>query len=152
MATVKKGKRKVKIWLVMVIILVVIVAVLGGGILISAPGRQEIKELAIGNVDFQKLRDGTYAGEYIGTNDHSRDTKVQITISSGKISDIKILKGALDEDGNPTELTGGQSIENLFENVVKSQSLQVDAVSGATLTSKTHLKALENALKQAESE
>ncbi|HHV58206.1 MAG TPA: FMN-binding protein, partial [Firmicutes bacterium] len=34
--------------------------------------------------------------------------------------------------------------------VIKSQSLQVDVISGATLTSKAHLKAVENALEQAE--
>jgi uncharacterized protein with FMN-binding domain len=38
----------------------------------------------------------------------------------------------------------------LFRHVIESQSLQVDVISGATLTSKAHLKALENALEQAE--
>ncbi|QAT63508.1 FMN-binding protein [Acidilutibacter cellobiosedens] len=38
----------------------------------------------------------------------------------------------------------------MFDNVVKSQTLQVDVINGATLTSKVHLKALENALKQAQ--
>jgi uncharacterized protein with FMN-binding domain len=33
---------------------------------------------------------------------------------------------------------------------LSSQSLQVDVISGATLTSKTHLKALEDALKKAQ--
>lgn len=101
-------------------------------------------------MDFKKLNDGVYLGEYIGTKNHSRDTKVQAIISGDKISDIEILKGALDKEGKPSELTGGLSIGDLFDNVIKSQSLQVDVISGATLTSKTHLKALENALEQAQ--
>ncbi|MNW67989.1 FMN-binding domain protein [compost metagenome] len=60
------------------------------------------------------------------------------------------MKGALDKEGKPAVLTGGVSIGDLFSNIVKSQSLQVDVISGATLTSKVHLKALENALKQAD--
>lgn len=43
----------------------------------------------------------------------------------------------------------GISIGDLFRHVIESQSLQVDVISGATLTSKAHLKALENALEQA---
>ncbi|WP_368487958.1 FMN-binding protein [Clostridium sp. BJN0013] len=39
-------------------------------------------------------------------------------------------------------------MEDLFQKVIELQSLQVDIISGATLTSKAHLKALENALKQ----
>ncbi|WP_217492822.1 FMN-binding protein [Bacillus sp. FJAT-27264] len=120
-----------------------------GGILSSAPGRREVEELTIGVMDFQKLRDGIYVGEYIGTKDHSRDTKVRARISEGRISDIIILKGALDKQGTPAKLNGGLSIGDLFGKVMKSQSLQVDVISGATLTSKVHLKALENALEQA---
>jgi len=41
-------------------------------------------------------------------------------------------------------------VEDLFDNVEKSKSLDVDTISGATLTAKIHLKALENALKKAE--
>ncbi|MNW05080.1 FMN-binding domain protein [compost metagenome] len=91
-------------------------------------------------------------GQFTGTKDHFRDTKVQVTVTAGQISDIQILKGALDKNGEPLELKSGLSIADLFNHVIKSQSLQVDVISGATLTSKAHLKALENALKQAQTE
>lgn len=42
------------------------------------------------------------------------------------------------------------TIDNLFQRGLETESLQVDAISGAALTSKAHLKALENALKQAQ--
>jgi len=56
----------------------------------------------------------------------------------------------VDKEGKPAKLTGGQSIADLFGDAIKSQTLQVDVISGATLTYKTHLKALENALEQAQ--
>ena len=138
-------------WLVIILIIVgVIILALGGGLMISATGRREAAAITIGDVDFTNLRDGSYTGEYIGTKDHSRDTSVEVTISGGEIADVKILKGALNKEGKPAELTGGKSVADLFKNVTASQSLQVDVISGATLTSKTHLKALENALVQAQ--
>jgi uncharacterized protein with FMN-binding domain len=147
-----RKRRKIRVWVVILAISGTIAAVLAGGILFSTPGRREVQELTIDTVNFKKLHNGTYVGEYTGKKDHSRDTKVQVTISEGDISNIKILKGALNKEGEPAELTGGLSIDNLFDNVIKSQSLQVDVISGATLTSKTHLKALENALEQAQTE
>ncbi len=145
-------KRKTKRWTVVFMILGVIALLIGGGILFSAPGRREVGRLTFGDVDFKKLRNGIYVGQFTGTKDHFRDTKVQVTIRGGQISDIQILKGALDKQGKPLELKRGQSIADLFGHVIQSQSLQVDVISGATLTSKAHLKALENALKQAQSE
>jgi len=37
----------------------------------------------------------------------------------------------------------------LFQTAIEAKTLDVDVISGATVTSKTHLKAFENALKQA---
>lgn len=144
----RKGKRKM--WITITIIAGVIVVGMLGGILADAPGRKEIMDMTISDVDFSNLKDGTYIGEYHGTKSHSRDTKVEVVVSGGKITDVKILKGALNKEGKPAELTGGLSVNDIFNNVVKSQTLQVDVISGATITSKTHLKALENALEQAE--
>jgi uncharacterized protein with FMN-binding domain len=150
MAYSKMGGRKVKIWLILLIIIGVVVSGTLIALLADAPERRELQTIAIGNIDFTKLQDGTYVGEYAGTKGSSRNATVKVTILDGQISGINILKGALDSDRHPAELTGGMTIEDLFERVMKSESLQVDVISGATLTSKAHLKALENALKQAQ--
>lgn len=145
-----KGKVSRKMWIVILSIVVVIAVGALGGILADAPGRREIADISLLPLDFKSLRDGTYTGEYKGTKSHFRDTKVEVVVSEGKIIEAKILKGALDKEGKPSKLTGGHSIEDLFNNVIKSHTLQVDVISGATLTSKAHLKALENALEQAQ--
>lgn len=150
MKTVKR-KGKIRMWIiVLLVILGVISAALGGGILLTAPGRNEIKNLIIANLDFKKLRDGTYVGEYKGTKDSFRNAKVQVTVSSGKVSAIRVLKGALDKEGKPVQIRNGLTIDDLSGRVIESQSLQVDVISGATLTSKAHLKAVENALEQSQ--
>jgi uncharacterized protein with FMN-binding domain len=71
-----------------------------------------------------------------------RANKVQVTVSSGKVTDITILE----HKERPTpELT-----DKLYNSVIESQSLQVDTISGATLTSKAYLKSVENALSKAQ--
>lgn len=148
MGAFKTGRKNIKVWLIVLILLGV--GVLGTmiALLADTPERQELQMLTIGNVDFNKLQDGTYVGEYNGTKGNSRDVTVEVTIFGGEITDIKILKGALDSDGNPVEVTDGMTMDDLLQRVIRSKSLQVDAISGATLTSKAHLKALENALRK----
>lgn len=150
MAASKMGEKKFKIRFVLLI--VVGVAVLGTMIALfaDAPERQELQSLTIGEIDFTRLRDGAYIGEYTGAKGSSRNATVKVIISGGEIMQITILKGALDSKGNPVELANGMTIDSLFQKVLESESLQVDAISGATLTSKAHLRALENALTQAQ--
>ena len=147
----KVRKGKVGVWTVVLIVVIGAVAlILVGGFLFMGPGLREVKELIINDVDFAKLHDGTYVGEYIGTKDHVRDTKVEVVISGGEIASIKVLKGALDKAGMPRRLTCGLGVDDLLNVVMVKKTLLVDVITGATLTSKTHLKALENALKQAQ--
>jgi uncharacterized protein with FMN-binding domain len=127
------------------------VIIVGGGIamLVMEPGRREAESLVIENVDFDRLRDGVYKGEYVGTKDHLRDTKVQVTVQAGQLKKIDVTGGALAQK-QAQEIRGGQTLQSLFDRVIQKQTLQVDAISGATITCKTHLKAVENALEQAE--
>ncbi len=72
-------------------------------------------------------------------------------MSSGKVSSIKVLEGKnVYKEGKPIEIRNALTIEDLNNSVIKEQSLQVDVISGATLTSNAYLKAMENALKQAQ--
>lgn len=105
---------KRKKWKTISIIIVgMITLILVGGILASAPGRREIQNLVINSVNFNNLRDGTYVGEYKGTKDSFRNTQVEVTILGGKISNIKILKGALDKDGLPIAVAQMVAIQSL---------------------------------------
>ena len=146
-----KPKRKRRIgWMITLMVLLILSGVGTAAILADAPARNEIQALEIGHVDFANLKDGVFTGKFEGMKGSSRNATVMVTIQDGEISDIRVTKGAVDESGAPVELTSGVTISDLFQRVLDSQSMQVDGISGATLTSKTHLKALESALLQAQ--
>jgi uncharacterized protein with FMN-binding domain len=130
-----KGEKKMYGW----VIVLFVVAVLGvaGGIGWSRLSKEhrEARSLPLNAVDFSKLNDGTYHGAY----------ECQVTVSSGKVTDIQLV-GSRDPGGKNTQH------EALYDRVIQAQSLQVDTISGATLTSKAYLQAVENALVQAQHE
>ncbi|MEK5025698.1 FMN-binding protein [Paenibacillus sp. FSL M7-1046] len=132
----RKGRTKM---LIAVIVLVVLVAGgAGGALLFTAGERREAKNLPIRALDFKQIKNGTYVGEYEGGMYKWRANKVQVTVTSSKVTEIKVLEQA---EKKPAEFT-----DELFGRVIREQSLQVDTISGATLTSKAFLKAIENAL------
>ena len=104
---------------------------------------KEARSLPLDGVDFNKLKDGNYQGNYEGGMYKWRRNACQVTVSSGKVSDIQIAR---------SDDPGGENMDPkpLYERVIEGQSLQVDVISGATLTSKAYLKAVENALIQAQ--
>ncbi len=150
MKKVKTSKKKRRGWLIPVGILALLI--IGGlGMLIAdTPNRREIAEMQIGQVDFSRLNDGTYTGSFTGTKGHMRDVTLTVTIANGVVTDVSIPNEALDDEGNPLELGEGVTSVEYLNRAVNAQSLGIDAISGATLTSKTLLKALENALEQAQ--
>ena len=152
MKTAKAVRKKGKVYFVVLIILVVVAMVAGIAILLDAPRRKELQLLTIENIDFIKLMDGTYIGEYKAKKGDSSNVVLEVTILEKQVKQIRILKGALDKNGSPVKMKDGMTMADLFKRVMEKESLQVDAISGATLTSKAHLKALENALKQAQKE
>lgn len=143
-----KTKRKEKGKMVGWIIVLVIVAALGIGGAIGwsylSKEHDEARNLPLDAVDFSKLNDGTYVGEYEGGIYKWRTNKVQVTVSSGKVTDIKILEKPANLS---PEFTG-----KLYDSVIEAQSLQVDTVSGATLDTKACLKSIEDALVKAQKE
>ncbi|MBC2578807.1 FMN-binding protein [Clostridium sp. DJ247] len=124
-----------------IVLSVFFIAVLTGGIfgvkyLLSLQKYQKtIKEISIGNVDLSKVKDGIYTGSF---DAEFISAESSITVKNHKITDIKLVKHKNEK---------GKSAEVIPERVVKAQTLQVDAVSGATNSSKVILKSIENALK-----
>ncbi len=106
---------------------------------------REARSLPLDAVDFGKLNDGTYHGIYEGGMYKWRANECQVTVSSGKVTDIQ-FEGSSDPGAENTQHRA------LYDRVISAQSLQVDTVSGATLTSKAYLQAVENALVQAQHE
>jgi uncharacterized protein with FMN-binding domain len=122
-------------------ILVGVVVVLGVAFLFGIRGMRETLGLQISGVDLSGVADGTYQGSYeagrfkasveVMVRDHKIVSVNPLGMDSSKVSDKKIL----DETYSPA-----------IAKIIKTQTPRVDAVSGATATTKALLKAVENAL------
>lgn len=84
--------------------------------------------------DLSQLADGVYTGS---CDNGIVQAQVEVAVQSHSIAGVRIVKH---QNG-----LGGPA-EAITEDIVKRQSVELDAVSGATMSSKTILKAVENAL------
>ncbi len=129
-------------WLIALVVLVVLAAAGGKAWWHLSKEHQEARNVALDGVDFSKLKDGTYTGTYEGGMYKWRVNTVKVTVVSGKVTKIEPVEGIQDQ--------GNGSTQKLYERVIQAQSLQVDTISGATLTANAYLKAIEIALVQAQ--
>ena len=91
--------------------------------------------LEIGTVDLNTVADG----EYIGVCQNKiLVAVVKVRVQNHEITNIEILEHKASYMGQAEKIAG---------EVCDGQTLEVDAISGATFTSDTVLKAIENALK-----
>ena len=132
-------------WLIALAVISVVAVTGGVGWSRLQKEHQEARSLPLDAVDFGKLNDGTYHGAYAGGMYKWRANECDVTVTDGKITGIQMV-GSSDPGGKNTQH------EALYDRVIAAQSLQVDTISGATLTSKAYLQAVENALLQAQGE
>ena len=83
---------------------------------------------------------GAYTGTAAGKNG---DVKVEVTFSANAIDSVKVV-----EHSETAGISDG-AIENIPAAIVENQSLAVDTVSGATITSDAILQAVADAVAQA---
>jgi uncharacterized protein with FMN-binding domain len=99
--------------------------------------RKEIMEMPINNVNLGEIKDGKYLGNF---KNQLRIYDVEVTVYNHNITSIR-----------PVNNSPANSYSNkLFNMVIKQQKINVDTISGATVTSKMILKAIENALNRKE--
>ena len=91
-----------------------------------------------GHVDHTKLKDGTYEGSYRGGPNKA---SVQVTIKDNNLVNIEILQHQA--------WRGVIAEATIVERIIASQSTKVDAVSGATNSSRVIMNAVQNAIEKA---
>lgn len=94
----------------------------------------DVNSITVSNPNITHIADGIYVGEYSVTPVY---VKVEVSVAEHKIININVIEH---ENG-----LGGKA-EKIVDDVISRQSLEVDAVSGATVSSKCIIKAIENAL------
>ncbi len=98
-------------------------------------GQSKVKNIDIANISVSEMKDGVYTGNFKG---YRWSNTMKVTIENGEISDLNVVKN---QAVNIPDLT-----DQLFARIIDKQTLQVDVITGATITSKAYLKAIENAL------
>ncbi len=127
--TEQKRKYRPRFWIGLGILAMLIFIV--AAIIINLPKPQHVSD---SHFNLTALADGTYEGE---CDNGLVYVKVEVEILNHAIVEVHIL-----EHDNGM----GQPAEVITQTVVGSQSVEVDTVSGATMSSQTILKAIENAL------
>ena len=98
-------------------------------------------EKAADGAEAAGLKDGDYTAEGKGIGGK---VPVTVTVKDGKVSEVKV------GDNSETQGIGSKAIEQLPDAIVKANGTEgVDAVSGATVTSKAIFTAVEDCLAQA---
>lgn len=98
--------------------------------------KQAVKEISFNKINISALSDGIYIGEcdvdfiYV---------KVKVEVKYGEIINIDIIQHKNEK---------GKDAEKIVDKIIEEQNIDVDAVSGATNSSKVIKKAIENALSQ----
>lgn len=95
---------------------------------------KQANDLLIKNPDLTDISDGEYIGEYSVAPVR---VKVSVIIADHEIIGITIL-----EHDNGL----GSAAESIVNDIVAAQSLETDAISSATVSSRCILKAVENAI------
>lgn len=96
--------------------------------------KQKVENTVINEVDLLNIKDGIYEGEYDVGYIYA---KVEVEMSAGKIVSVTLLEHRNER---------GKSAEVILDDVIEKQKIDVDAVSGATNSSKVIKKAIENAI------
>ncbi|AMB96469.1 FMN-binding protein [Aerococcus urinae] len=87
------------------------------------------------------LKNGTYEATAKG---QMNDITLEVTVDSNKIEKINIIK----EDETPG--IGDIALERIPKAIIQEQSVEVDTVSGATVTSNAVISAVKEALAESE--
>jgi uncharacterized protein with FMN-binding domain len=103
---------------------------------------EEARNIPLADLDFSRLKTGNFHGSYAGGMYGWRANDCDVKVEDGKVTDIQLT-------GSKDPAKENMQSRELYQRVIDVQSLQVDTISSATLTSKAYLKALENALVQA---
>ena len=98
-------------------------------------GMNTAQALELNQINLAQIDDGKYVGTYETTR---WTNSVEVTVKDHKITDVIIVKDVM------IALEGLS--DRLFKKVMDKQSIEVDIETGATITSKAYLKAIENAI------
>ncbi len=120
-----------KIFRVIAVICVIFIVSVAGLLYIKS---KDLSTINVSNIDLKNVSNGSYIGEY---STSLVKAKVKVNIKNNKIISIDIIEH---------KCGMGKKAEEITKEIEESQSLDVDLITGATLSSKVILKAVQVAI------
>lgn len=119
-----------------VISALLVIGIFAGGLYLKSISdyKAKVDALTFDEIDLTKVEDGVYEGQ---CDTGVVRARVQVTVRDHRLESIELLEH---ENGR------GAPAEAILAQMVEEQTTAVDAVSGATCSSKVIRKAVENAL------
>jgi len=118
---------------------IALIAVIGFGILLfrlaGMANKLEAENDKIGGYNLSQVKDGVYTGQ---SGDFVVSAKVAVTVKNHKIKEIKILE---------QKCGPGYEAKDTVNRIIKAQSPKVDAVTGASSSSRSIMNAVDQALR-----
>ena len=119
-------------------LIIVLSAALGG---CKVDKTELAQRVDLRNVDLRAVPDGVYESSYtivVPSAAANKTVRVRVTVVGGRYQRIEILQ--------PAKLGEARTFKALISKIEESQTLSLDAVSGATITSTAILKAIQTAV------
>ncbi len=126
-------KRRTRVWL---IVLGVFVALVGAVAITAFSGMRGVRDAVVTEVDLSRVPDGTWPGSY---SQGRFQFAVNVAVRTGRIEAVDLV-----DRTKASDLTRA-----IAAAIVEKQAIAIDAVTGASLTTKAFTKAVENALQNA---
>jgi uncharacterized protein with FMN-binding domain len=92
-----------------------------------------------------KYKDGSFTGQVYDA--YYGNVQIRATITGGQIVSVDVLQ--FPKDRRTSRYINSQALPILQDEAITAQDIQVDMVSGATLTSEAFVRSLKSALKLA---
>jgi len=119
------------------IVLAIIAGILIAGVLVLfCKEYSEVKKLDKTSVSISEIRDGVYEG---ACETALVKVRVKVTVKDGMIEDVEILEHQCGK---------GTPANSITEDIINRNDIEVDAVSGATVSSEVIKNAVRNALRK----
>lgn len=128
--------KKRKVCFAMIVAIVIVISLVFYLIYMSRVSNYQktVSNMTFTSIDISKIPNGTYVGD---CDVNFIYAKVSVTVKDGVIVKIELLEH---KNGK------GAPAEKITDEIIQKQQLDVDAISGATNSSKVIIKAVENAL------
>ncbi|MCR5099650.1 MAG: FMN-binding protein [Lachnospiraceae bacterium] len=120
---------------IIIIVIIFVAIIISVALMVSIRMSGQVKSFDRSNIDLSQVADGVYNGR---SETDLVKVEVRVTVADGTIQDVEILKHQCGK---------GLPANEIVKDMIRKNDIEVDAVSGATMSSEVIKDAVRNALR-----